>query len=58
MYLEAPLTDITKKSRQGKHPNEHSISQGIVLRVFAVVESRCLITRSVRANGFGQQTDP
>ena len=33
MSLEAILTDITAKLRQGKFPNEQSISQGIVLRV-------------------------
>jgi len=33
MSLESTLTDITAKLRQGKFPNEQSISQGIVLHV-------------------------
>ena len=33
MSLESILTDITAKLRQGKFPNEQSISQSIVLRV-------------------------
>ena len=33
MSLETTLIDITAKLRQGKFPNEQSISQGIVLRV-------------------------
>jgi len=31
--LEATLTDITTRLRQGRYPNEQSISQGIVLPV-------------------------
>jgi predicted type IV restriction endonuclease len=31
--LEATLTDITARLRQGRYPNEQSISQGIVLRL-------------------------
>ncbi len=34
MSLEAALTDITSRLRQGKFPNEQAVSQGIVLRVF------------------------
>lgn len=34
MPLEATLSDITFRLRQGKFPNEQAISQGIVLRVF------------------------
>ena len=34
MALESTLSDITARLRQGKFPNEQSISQGIVLRVF------------------------
>jgi len=34
MSLEAALSDITTRLRQGKFPNEQAISQGIVLRVF------------------------
>lgn len=33
MSLESTLTDIVVRLRQGKFPNEQSISQGIVLRV-------------------------
>lgn len=33
MSLESILTDVTAKLRQGRFPNEQSISQGIVLRV-------------------------
>lgn len=33
MALETTLTDITNRLRQGRFPNEQSISQGIVLRV-------------------------
>jgi hypothetical protein len=32
---EATLTDITTRLRQGRYPNEQSISQGIVLRELA-----------------------
>jgi hypothetical protein len=31
--LEATLTDIVARLRQGRYPNEQSVSQGIVLRV-------------------------
>lgn len=34
MPLEAALTDITSRLRQGKFPNEQAVAQGIVLRVF------------------------
>ena len=33
MTIEATLTDITARLRQGKFPNEQAVSQGIVLRV-------------------------
>jgi predicted type IV restriction endonuclease len=33
MSLEATLTDISARLRQGRFPNEQAISQGIVLRV-------------------------
>lgn len=33
MPIEATITDITTKLRQGKFPNEQAISQGIVLRL-------------------------
>ncbi len=33
MPLEATLTDITVRLRQGRFPNEQAISQGIILRV-------------------------
>lgn len=34
MALQDALTDITNRLRQGAFPNEQSVSQGIVLRVF------------------------
>lgn len=33
MSLETTLTDVTARLRQGRFPNEQSISQGIVLRI-------------------------
>lgn len=33
MSLESALADITVRHRQGRFPNEQSISQGVVLRV-------------------------
>ncbi len=37
MELEAALTDITERLRQGRFPNEQAISQGIVLRLLQVL---------------------
>jgi hypothetical protein len=34
MSLETTISDITERLRQGRFPNEQSISQGIVLRIF------------------------
>jgi Predicted type IV restriction endonuclease len=33
MLLEATITDVTAKLREGRFPNEQAISQGIVLRI-------------------------
>ncbi len=34
MSLESTIADITTRLRQGRFPNEQSISQGVVLRIF------------------------
>ena len=33
MSLEDTITDITRRLREGRFPNEQAISQGIVLRI-------------------------